>query len=152
MTNNLRLEPKYSINTYYAITIQPDDKIQNFSRTPTARIMAHRQIIYSILQDCKVPYYINLEISEPIGSLANKSSGGRLHWHGIITFKKKQHIRDFLLEIQYKLLRVSRLEISKINDKTSWWNYINKQKLIPHDIRLLTNYDPDIFYKEYSQP
>lgn len=152
MTQKLNsLEPKYNLDDYYAITIQPDNKIQFLGNKPHARIIKFRQHFYSLLQDCKIPYYLNMEISEPVGSLDNKSSGGRLHYHGIITFDKKQDILSWLLEYQYKLLRQARLEISKIHKdhRQTWWNYIHKRQLISEDLSVLSNWDPKAFTKKY---
>lgn len=144
------LEPKYNTTDYYAITIQPSDKLQFHGKKPLAKIQHVRQHFYSLMLECQIPYYINLEISEPIGSLSDKSTGGRLHYHGIIKFDNKSQIRSFLLEYQYKLLRQSRVEISKIADKDAWLNYINKQQLIPPAMRTLSNWDHDRFIRRYK--
>lgn len=150
-TKSQSLEPKYKKNKYYAITIQPNDKIQYLGNPYKARILKVRSYYHQILKDYSIPYYINLEMSEPIGSLAQGTSGSRLHYHGIITFESTKHIQQFLLEIQYKLLRQSRLEISKINDPSSWLNYINKQNLIPFDIKNLTTGLPEVFIVNYKE-
>lgn len=144
-----KLEPKYNLRDYYAITIQPSDKLQHLGKKPYARMTNVRQHFYSLLQECQIPYYINMEISEPIGSLQDKTTGGRLHYHGIIKFNNKMQLISFLLEYQYKLLRQSRLELSKINDKKAWLNYIEKQNLIPPAMRTLTNWDEKTFLKQY---
>lgn len=145
------LEQKYDTTNYYALTIQPEDKLQFLGKKPTARIMSIRQHYYSLLQEAQFPYYINLEISEPTGSLHNGTSGGRLHYHGIIKFNNNKQITSFLLEYQYKLLRQARIEISKINDKEAWLKYIHKQTLLSKDITILTNWDIKTFKDKYIQ-
>lgn len=145
------LEPKFKIGEYYAITIQPEDKLQHHGKKPYSRVTHMRQYYHTLLQECQIPYYINMEISEPMGSLANKTTGGRLHYHGIIQFCNKEQIISFLLEYQYKLLKQARLEISKINDFQSWLNYIEKQHLIPPAIRTLSNWNPNSFIKKYKK-
>lgn len=148
MTQN-SLIPKYNCTDYYAITIQPTDKLQYHGKAPDARILSSRQYYYSLFENCTIPYYINMEISEPLGSLPNKTTGGRLHYHGIIKFSNKNHIIQWLLKYQYKLLREARLEISKITDKKSWFNYISKQNLIPKEIKSLSNWEKSVFITEY---
>lgn len=144
-----KLQPKYKIDTYYAITIQPDDKIQFCGTDHMARINKFRQYYYSMFQDYKAPYYINIEISEPLGSLPNKSVGPRLHIHGIIKFNTKKQILKFLLVQMHTILKQARLEISEINDKTAWWKYIHKQKLLPKEYKTLSNYDTRKYKRQY---
>lgn len=147
-----KLLPKYKLDTYYAITIQPNDKLQFHGNKATSRIMKIRQHFYSLFQEIPYPYYINLEISEPIGSLHEKTTGGRLHYHGIIKFNTKKQISQFLLETQYQILRQSRLEISEIHDRLAWLKYVHKQTLISEDISILSNHDNESFLKEYLTP
>lgn len=145
------LTPKYNTTDYYALTIQPSDKLQYAGLAPSTRVIKFRQYFYSILQAFCMPYYFVIELSEPYGSLQQGHIGSRIHLHGIIKFKSDNQIKNFLLSHQYTILRQSRLEISKINDKKSWYKYIHKQNLISKEMSVLTNWDPEEFMKLYHK-
>lgn len=150
MTQNIdKLKPKYDTKSWYAITIQPNDKLQFHGNEPMARILKSKQHYYTLFQKIHFPYYINMEISEPIGSLNEKATGGRLHYHGLIKFRNNKDITKWLLHTQYFILRQARLEVSKVNDKEGWLAYIEKQKLIPYDIKNLSNYDNESLLQLY---
>lgn len=147
----MTLNPKYEKNKYYALTIAPNNQKQFVNNCPYARMIKFRSYMYNLCQEYKFPYYINMEISEPTGSLPTEGIGGRLHWHGIVQFRNNKEIRQFLFQSMYQLLKNARIEVTPINDKESWWKYIHKQKLIPKEIKLLTNWEPSIFKESYMR-
>lgn len=125
----------YEVDKPYAITIAPDNNKQ-FYRSPQ-RLTKFRTYMYELLLPLTCLYKFHIEISEPIGDISGQ--GPRLHAHGIITFRKKKEISEFLVMGLPLLLTNNLINISVINDKDIWNNYMNKQSLFKDNYRLITN-------------
>ena len=115
--------------TYYSITLNPSDKSQ-FLGNPNRYSKFHTRI-YNILIDLKVQYDLNIEISEPSGMKTQGYSGPRLHLHGIIYFKTREQLQNFLLKGYYEITRISSIDIDTIENLQTWSDYCQKQHILP---------------------
>jgi len=123
-------EQFYKLGQWYAITICPMDKYQFFHSQ--SRYIKFHNFWYEQLLSLS-NYELFIEISESRNQIKQGTSGPRLHLHGKIQFKSKKHLQNFLLYKLHALLKLSMLEITKLNDSTSWYIYCKKQTLFPNN-------------------
>lgn len=108
-------------------TLAPADCIQYYNSpcrlrqvTDTVRIILNKTI------GTEYEYTIYPEISYPQQS--QEGTYGRVHYHGIITFKPGQKAKFYTEHIGL-LNKNIRLEIDTISDMKKWHEYITKDKL-----------------------
>lgn len=152
------LENYYNHTHLFAVTIQPDDKLQCLNRnyTVASRFLKFRSFYWDKLSTNIDDYYFVTELSEPRGNLHNHV-GSRLHLHGYIWFESAYSLKRYLMKSLRLLLDNTRLTISKIETNESarnWWKYIHKQEILPDPAKIITSYtDSELFYnkkiKEY---
>lgn len=126
--SSLPLTSYYTINTLYAITINPTDSYQFFGqRNRLAQSRSYFQLLTTSFPGI---LHLWIEYSEPRGMHTAGYNGPRLHAHGWFTFTNKKQIGKFLEHGYYLLLRSNAVDIDTINDMDSWLKYCKKQKLI----------------------
>lgn len=112
------LEPKViCLQTYYSITINPNDDYQFFNDIESVRIKKAENHIKYIMRK-----YINIRFSLYI----DVSRVGRIHWHGTIMFPFINSIKFFYTEVINELLSKHHIEIDTINDSDKWFHYCTK--------------------------
>lgn len=123
------LDPELiEIGTEYAFTVNPSDFHQYWQCNSGHRVenFVHksRQLLIRMLAP-HAQYRMRLEISK----------GGRLHYHGYISFNSKAQIRDFFVTVIHKLQSFCTYDLHQIKDlrtdgssfKGTWKQYVNKQ-------------------------
>lgn len=118
----------YNTGDVLAITIAPDDKIQQFNKVNRVQeFLDYFASKLSKLQADHFDHWFRIELSEPIGQI--QSEGPRLHLHGIIVLKSKLSVYKWLLTIMPDLLQHSRLEIHHLDNQKypGWVTYCTKQ-------------------------
>lgn len=143
----------YNIGDILAITIAPDDKVQQFlSKTRVQDFHEYYSKKFEHFKPQHFNHWFRIEISEPIGEISNQ--GPRLHLHGVIELKTKYSVFTFLLTIMPDLLQHARLEIHHLKDDKQhigWIRYCKKQQdLLPVNF-CLTNYT-DIHDNDITRP
>lgn len=127
--------------TDYAITLNPSDAHQCFETTKTAnRIQTFHTNMFGLVGGILCNYYYSLRLEV--------SPRGRLHYHGIISFRSKEEILDFFIYSVHLLQKHFMYEIDTIEDRQVWDEYCTKQEHIigKHE---LTNkeYNDKIIFK-----
>lgn len=120
----------YKKNTWYAITINPQDQHQYFGKEQ--RFNAFKNFWntqFLTFPSMKIDYHFNIELSEP-QKLMHNSGGPRLHMHGIIRFNTNHSIFKFLLNVLGELNKYGIIDIDTISDMKYWLAYITKQEHI----------------------
>ncbi len=120
---------KYQLHIPYAVTITPCDKYQFAGRVD--RFNRFRNCWYEEFLTLKCKYEMFIEISEPLDQkmLMKGTLGPRLHIHGIIQFKTKRELGEFLLSTVYRWLRMANVYIHSISESEVWDSYYQKQTL-----------------------
>ncbi len=121
----------YQSNTYYEITINPEDRYQYFGapRRLEKFIVKSQSLLRDSLGVYDTEYELVTELSEPYINVHKKSPLPRLHFHGKIKFKTDVHVGLFLLNGLYLLSRFALVTINKYR-KDKWTGYIHKQNAI----------------------
>lgn len=129
----------YRVNELYAITICPDDIRQKVDRGCDNRYNRFRKYINKISERLllhNVDNYFVIEISEPRGPMKKGYLGPRLHVHGVISFRNRRAIQNFLCKELYNILGYNMVEIDTIKDVKIWQKYIEKQHILPEDRKI----------------
>lgn len=122
-----KLQPYYKLNTPYALTVNPNNKRQyNNNADRWAKV---RNYLYELIMGCQCYYDMYMEISEPYGERIDAYQGPRIHMHGVIIFRSKKELAQFLLFDSYRINRESTTNISTIDDVEYWYKYCTKQKI-----------------------
>lgn len=154
-----KLAPYYVPNTWYAITICPDDIHQKTDKSCENRYNRFRKYMVKEISQFELnntDISLVIEISEPHGSQKKGYLGPRLHAHGIIKFNNRAGIQYFLLKGYHMLLHYNIVDIDTIDDMSFWMKYCNKQHVLPQDRKinyhLMENVIKDIRLCEESPP
>lgn len=143
--NDESLDLFYVKGKEYAITIQPDDKVQFYGEDQRLHEFYeyYRHKLERLMCDVNdFNYWFQIEYSEPHGSVTGM--GPRLHLHGIIYLKSRKSVWRWLSLIMPDMLQHARLEISNLNDKKAWLNYCKKQAYYIPTPNNLSNYQPGL--------
>ena len=114
----------YQKGTLYAITINPDDKHQ-FVDEPD-RLEKITKYWTKLLQKYSLEYNLYAEISTP----KNSKSFPRYHFHGIISFRTRGHLRRWYNNTYRELSKISYFDIDTIDDILHWQTYCSKNEAI----------------------
>lgn len=131
----------YKLKTYYAITINPDDKHQYFhdGGQRFSNFINHANDYYFCrLKQNEIDYVLHPEISEPRDNIQYAGSP-RLHFHGVVYLKSKQSILHFLLQFLVKVSSFAMYKIEPLKDSYKWESYCKKQSFL--GFKPLSNYD-----------
>lgn len=114
----------------YALTINPNDGNQSFTKQYSKRVSdfvenSYRNISH-FFHGSGIIWLLKLEVSK----------GGRLHYHGWLTFTSQESIRNFYIGIIPKLKYYCTYCLKSISDSydskkyKSWKEYVMKQDLL----------------------
>jgi len=152
MTKTLKKLSKRSTDTFYiahqwySITINPCDRYQYFGRTTRFQLFKNKWYEVFLSKWCN--YDLVIELSEPRDVLEHKYQGSRLHLHGIIQFNSGHQIKHFLLHVMRELCQYGSINIDICPDMQYWYEYCNKQTLLPLSEKRLSNFiNPDELYE-----
>ncbi len=126
----------YEINTWYSLTLNPSDQYQSFGKNERFKKVKNR--LYEALLTAE--HWGVIEISEPRGMKVKGYSGPRIHYHGFIQWSTRKRLQNFLCNGFYKLTRFTSVDIDTIKDHILWYEYINKQHVLP-SARKISSYD-----------
>lgn len=128
-----RTAVKYQKGVPYSITINPHDNYQFLKeQSGKDRLMKFINYMNEVLMPLtkmRIEYYFCIELSEPF-KIRHRSSGSRLHLHGIIRFNSSYSVFQFLSHFSSKLAEVGDTDIDTIGDLDEWDLYIHKQNHI----------------------
>lgn len=123
-------EPFYQTNTWYSITVNPDDTHQDaFNSYYPTRIATVYDFFLEHMIDLDnngVKFSFSMDVSEPHTNLRKNSIGPRIHFHGRIYFRTTQHIMFFLLKWIPEMMLYSLVDIDTCRDIKIWDNYCKK--------------------------
>lgn len=119
----------YEMDTAYEITLNPQKQYESSTVNRLAKCQAQMSHIVSLLSTtCEIDLYT--EISEPRYGNIERGSSSRIHYHGVIKFKKSPHaVGLFLLNHINILKKTCDYSINRLRpDK--WRTYCTKQQHI----------------------
>ncbi len=124
---NTEKKVNYQLHVPYAVTITPCDKFQYAGRVD--RLNRFRNCWYEEFLTINFKYEMFIEISEPLNQkmLMKGTLGPRLHLHGVVQFKCKRELGEFLLNTVYRWLRMGNVYIHTISESDVWHSYYDKQ-------------------------
>lgn len=122
---SLTKTPFYKTNTFYSITINPDNNHQgNLKQGAHGRMVQVKTLLWDVFNKYPEIYHIlHLDISEPTSI---RPSYPRIHFHGVILFRTNIAIRLWLVEVLYKLKNWCNIDIDTISDIKIWESYCKK--------------------------
>lgn len=129
----------YQPQQWYTLTICPSDKKQFYNK-PNRYQLFHNYIYELMLNQ---DHHTIIEISEPFGQIQQKSSGPRLHTHGIINFPTRQSLESFLIFTLPSWLKLNRIEIDTLTNPAIWYQYIHKQHILAKTRNMSNHLDPN---------
>ena len=95
--NTLSTEIVYNPGDTLAVTIAPDDKIQQFLKVSRySDFYEYYREKFTQFTHIHFDHWFRIELSEPIGEV--QSEGPRLHLHGVIKLKTKLAVFNFCLQ------------------------------------------------------
>lgn len=130
----------YQLKTLYSVTLNPEDSHQYYGEPPLDRIRKfHNFCNVNMLQTGGI-YRMVIEISEPRDfQPQGKYKGPRLHMHGTIRFDDNDQLLHFLSYGYYMLTRWTSTKFDTTDGTPAWYNYCNKQHVVPEEYRYITN-------------
>jgi len=123
----------YKVNTFYSITINPENHYQFFSKIDRKHLV--KKFFYDVLRKHlqtlhNIKYKLYVEVSEPRDILKYGYDGPRVHFHGTVFFSNRADIEYFLLFQIRALCKHASCEIDTIKDLGIWLQYCKKQDLL----------------------
>lgn len=134
-------ELTYKIGTVLAVSINPDDKVQQFlTKDRVSDFYTYYKSKFERMDPKHFDHWFRIEISEPIGTVT--SEGPRLHLHGVIKLKTRIGVYKWLIDIMPDLLQHARLQIDQCPPERipGWLKYCIKQAEIVPDNFWLSNF------------
>lgn len=134
----------YKVGQPYAVTINPGIQEGDKRSTNPTRLYAvvreFKRLWETDFIDYPTPsYWFIPEYSEPTDTRIP-----RIHFHGILLFKRPEEVIGFLDQFYYTIIdRINNVCIKKLEDPVKWYNYCIKQcvytrvKPIFNDMKLL---------------
>lgn len=128
---NEKTQLTYNQGDILAVTIAPDDKIQQYHKANRVQeFLDYFASKFQQLESKNFNHWFRIELSEPIGEKI--STMPRLHLHGIIHLKTKLSVYKWLLNVMPDLLQHSLLSIKHIKSQPQlhdWEDYCAAQIL-----------------------
>jgi len=117
----------YKINTWYAITINPEDTYQFIGKPDRLnKCVDHmNEVLLTALNIYGITYVIHIDISEP-REVKYKGPGARIHFHGRIMFNNNDQLVKFLLYGQCAIAQCGQTLYKEIDNYDKWEVYCKK--------------------------
>lgn len=126
----------YKLGVAYTFNWNPENKYQFYSKG-TERLRHFRNQFNELIAGLKgINYYFVIELSEPrtnqysSGARNDNCLGPRYHVHGVIRFKSRLAIFDWLNHHLFKFFTTGVVEIDTIEDLENRIEYCRKQQFI----------------------
>lgn len=130
MLTHKNKQPFYRVDQVYALTLNPSNQFYGTTHTCFNKMKKLKEYIYKLFEryNDSIHYELVMDVSEP-----RELKGGqkpRLHLHGIVIFRTKRGIMNWLLSIQDTLSDRFYAEIDtlgpSVEDAENWYNYMYK--------------------------